>query len=161
MQSFYLNNIADKLWYGKILFFLLLYLTWGVVQCEHGVFVQHDCWFLLPLLYYSRQCWSYRWLRQKSTPTTTFYWCTTLKAISTDIVTATWLSSNLTEIKGWSTNTVSSLAYIETFKFWHFQISLVWKVLQLLFVNFNSKICKSLLALGHKYELAQAKGGLW
>ena len=32
MPSFYPNNIAELLWYGKILFFLLLYLTWGVVQ---------------------------------------------------------------------------------------------------------------------------------
>ena len=36
VQSFYPNNIAELLWYGKILFILLLYLTWGVVQCEYG-----------------------------------------------------------------------------------------------------------------------------
>ena len=36
MQSFYLNNIVELLWYGKILFFLLLYLTWGVVQCDNA-----------------------------------------------------------------------------------------------------------------------------
>ena len=34
MQSFYPNNIAKLLWYGKILFFLHLCLTWGLVQCE-------------------------------------------------------------------------------------------------------------------------------
>ena len=28
---FFLNNIVELLWYGKILFFLHLYLTWGVV----------------------------------------------------------------------------------------------------------------------------------
>ena len=28
MQSFYPNNIAELLWYGKILFFLHLYLTY-------------------------------------------------------------------------------------------------------------------------------------
>ena len=33
MQSFYPNNIAELLWYGKILFFSHLYLTLGVVQC--------------------------------------------------------------------------------------------------------------------------------
>ena len=33
MKSFYLNNIAELLWYGKILFFLHLNLIWGIVQC--------------------------------------------------------------------------------------------------------------------------------
>ena len=36
VKSFYRNNIAELLWYGKLLFFLLLYLTWGVVQSELG-----------------------------------------------------------------------------------------------------------------------------
>ena len=31
VQSFYQNTIAELLWYGKIWFFLLLYLEWGVV----------------------------------------------------------------------------------------------------------------------------------
>ena len=35
VQSFYRNNIAELLWYGKILFFLHLYL-WGVAQCEYA-----------------------------------------------------------------------------------------------------------------------------
>ena len=34
--SFYFNNIAELLWYGTILFFLHLYLTWGVVQPEQA-----------------------------------------------------------------------------------------------------------------------------
>ena len=34
MQSFYPNNIAELLSCGEILFFLHLYLTAGVVQCE-------------------------------------------------------------------------------------------------------------------------------
>ena len=38
----YLNNIAELLWYGNILFFLHLYLTWGVVQCEWVIFVSND-----------------------------------------------------------------------------------------------------------------------
>ena len=48
VQSFYPNNIAELLWYGKILFFLHIYLTWGVVQsanskgsmCERGMGVK-------------------------------------------------------------------------------------------------------------------------
>ena len=44
VQSFYLYNIAELLWYGKVLFLLLLYLSWGVVQCDICVsllFVQY------------------------------------------------------------------------------------------------------------------------
>ena len=54
MQSFYPNNIAELLSYGKILFFLLLHLIWGVVQSDiprTKYFNLHSDHFIIAAIY--------------------------------------------------------------------------------------------------------------
>ena len=55
VQSFYLNNIAELLWY--VFFFIfapLIYLTRGVVQSEYLIFEIKDVFYYLSVHVYPR-----------------------------------------------------------------------------------------------------------